>query len=250
MGEVFLCKDIRIGRDVAKKVLLSAHRHDPTLQARFLREARIQGQLEHPSIVPVYDLGVDDDGATYFTMKCLKGSMTLKQVLRGLREADPEITRKYSQRKLLTAFSSVCLTVDFAHTRGVLHRDLKPSNVMLGNYREVYVLDRGISKLKRGGRRRGGRRPEGRRGREPHRPGRHGAAAPGRALGRCPHGRGQDPRHLRVHGPGAGARRHPPTPRRPERASTAWGPILFGRSPPLEPPPTPRRAGRRCSSPP
>ncbi len=147
MGEVFLCKDARIGRDVAKKVLLANHRHDATLRARFLRECRIQGQLEHPSIVPVYDLGVEDDGATYFTMKCLRG-MTLKQVLRGLREGDAEITRKYSQRKLLTAFSTVCLTVDFAHARGVLHRDLKPSNVMLGNYGEVYVLDWGISKLK------------------------------------------------------------------------------------------------------
>jgi serine/threonine-protein kinase len=147
MGEVFLCKDVRIGRDVAKKVLLPNHRADATLQARFLRECRIQGQLEHPSIVPVYDLGVEEDGATYFTMKCLRG-MTLKQVLRGLRDGDAETTRKYSQRRLLTAFSSVCLTVDFAHSRGVLHRDLKPSNVMLGNYGEVYVLDWGISKLK------------------------------------------------------------------------------------------------------
>src|SRR5579871_4944726 len=69
MGEGFLCKDIRIGRDAAKKVLLPNHRHDPTLQARFLRECRIQGQLEHPSIVPVYDLGSEEDGATYFTMK-------------------------------------------------------------------------------------------------------------------------------------------------------------------------------------
>ena len=147
MGEVFLCKDIRLGRDVAKKVLLPNHRHDTTLQARFLRECRIQGQLEHPSIVPVYDLGIDEDGATFFTMKCLKG-MTLKQVIRGLRDKDAEITRKFSQRRLLTAFSSVCLTIDFAHSRGVLHRDLKPSNVMLGNFGEVYVLDWGISKLK------------------------------------------------------------------------------------------------------
>jgi len=148
MGEVHLCKDSRLGREVAKKVLLPSHRHDPTLEARFLRECRIQGQLEHPSIVPVYDLGVDEEGATYFTMKRLRG-MTLKQVLRGLREGDAAVTSKFTQRRLLTAFSAVCLTIDFAHARGVLHRDLKPSNVMLGDFGEVYVLDWGIAKLKR-----------------------------------------------------------------------------------------------------
>jgi serine/threonine protein kinase len=147
MGEVDLCKDASIGRDVAKKVLLPDHRRDKVLCARFLRECRIQGQLEHPSIVPVYDLGVDEDGGTYFTMKCLRG-MTLKQVIRGLRDKDPKIERRYTTRRLLTAFSAVCHAIDFAHSRGVLHRDLKPSNVMLGKYGEVYVLDWGIAKLK------------------------------------------------------------------------------------------------------
>jgi serine/threonine-protein kinase len=147
MGEVLLCKDKRIGREVARKVLLPNHLGDATLRARFLRECRIQGQLEHPSIVPVYDLCLDDQGATYFTMKCLRG-MTLKQVIRGLRDHDPEIEGRFNTRRLLTAFSSVCLTIDFAHSRGVLHRDLKPSNVMVGNFGEVYVLDWGIAKLK------------------------------------------------------------------------------------------------------
>jgi eukaryotic-like serine/threonine-protein kinase len=147
MGEVDLCRDKRIGREVARKVLLPNHLNDPVLRARFLRECRIQGQLEHPSIVPVYDLGVGDDGSTYFTMKCLRG-LTLKQILKGLRDEDPDVVKKFSTRRLLTAFSAVCLTVDFAHARGVLHRDLKPSNVMLGNFGEVYVLDWGIAKLK------------------------------------------------------------------------------------------------------
>jgi serine/threonine-protein kinase len=147
MGEVNLCRDTRVGRDVAMKVLLPNHRGDAVLRARFLRECRIQGQLEHPSIVPVYDLGVDESGGTFFTMKCLRG-MTLKQIVRGLRDRDPEMQRNFTQRRLLTAFSSVCLTIDFAHSRGVLHRDLKPSNVMLGNFGEVYVLDWGIAKLK------------------------------------------------------------------------------------------------------
>ncbi|MFT3772009.1 MAG: serine/threonine-protein kinase [Minicystis sp.] len=148
MGEVELCRDTRLGREVARKVLLPNHRTDPVLRARFLRECRIQGQLEHPSIVPVYDLGVDEDGGTYFTMKCLRG-MTLKQILRGLRDKDADVAGKFTLRRLLTAFSSVCLTIDFAHARGVLHRDLKPSNIMLGAYGEVYVLDWGIAKLKK-----------------------------------------------------------------------------------------------------
>ena len=117
MGEVDLCRDLRIGREVAKKSLLPNHRSDATLRGRFLRECRIQGQLEHPSIVPVYDLGVDEDGATFFTMKCLRG-LTLKQIVRSLRDGDPEAARKFNARRLLTAFSAVCLTVDFAHTRG------------------------------------------------------------------------------------------------------------------------------------
>ena len=147
MGEVHLCRDAWVGRDVAMKVLLPAHRLDPQLRARFLREARVQGQLEHPSIVPVYDLGVDAAGAMYFTMKRLRG-MTLAEILRGLREKSPEITRQFPLRRLLAGFAAVCLTMHYAHERGVLHRDLKPSNVMLGDFGEVYVLDWGLAKLK------------------------------------------------------------------------------------------------------
>jgi serine/threonine-protein kinase len=147
MGEVHLCRDAWIGREVAMKVLLPAHRPDPQLRARFLREACVQGQLEHPSIVPVYDVGVDATGAMYFTMKRLRGK-TLGEILRGLREKSAEIGKQFPLRRLLAAFASVCLTMDFAHTRGVLHRDLKPSNVMLGDFGEVYVLDWGLAKLK------------------------------------------------------------------------------------------------------
>lgn len=146
MGEVHRCRDAWIGREVAMKVLLPAHRLDPQLRARFLREACVQGQLEHPSIVPVHDLGVDETGAMYFTMKRLRG-MTLGEILRGLREKSPEVTRQFPLRRLLAAFASVCLTMDFAHSRGVLHRDLKPANVMLGDFGEVYVLDWGLAKL-------------------------------------------------------------------------------------------------------
>ncbi|MEO7111660.1 MAG: serine/threonine-protein kinase [Polyangiaceae bacterium] len=147
MGEVRLCNDARIGRDVAMKVIRLDHHARADYRARFLREVRIQGQLEHPSIVPVYDLGIGADGATYFTMKRVRG-LTLADILDRLRVKDPTTIAQYSQRKLVTAFQSVCLALAFAHSRGVIHRDLKPTNIMLGDFGEVYVLDWGIAKIK------------------------------------------------------------------------------------------------------
>jgi serine/threonine-protein kinase len=92
MGEVLLCRDARIGRDVAKKVMVEQHHGDRQARARFLREARVQGQLEHPAIVPVYDLGVDETGADYFTMKCLRGE-TLAEILKALAPSWARSTR-------------------------------------------------------------------------------------------------------------------------------------------------------------
>lgn len=146
MGLVELCRDDRIGRDVALKVLLPDRTPNAQARARFLREARIQGQLEHPSIVPVYDLEVDPAGRASFTMKYLRG-MTLSQILQDLRKGAPDAARAYPRHRLLGAFSTLCLAVDFAHSRGVIHRDLKPSNVMLGAYGELYVLDWGVAKV-------------------------------------------------------------------------------------------------------
>jgi serine/threonine-protein kinase len=142
MGDIQLCKDTRIARDVAMKLLRLEYRDRPTFRERFLFEARLQGQLEHPSIVPVHDLGVTADGELYFTMKRIRG-VTLATALADANDGMPT----YSRRRLLTAFSSVCLAIDFAHKRGVVHRDLKPQNIMLGDFGEVYVLDWGIAKL-------------------------------------------------------------------------------------------------------
>ncbi|HEY5921098.1 MAG TPA: serine/threonine-protein kinase [Kofleriaceae bacterium] len=143
MGEIQLCKDSRIARHVAVKMLRGELRDNPDYRARFLREVRLQGQLEHPAIVPVHDLGMTPDGDLYFTMKRVRG-VTLEEALRAMARGD---RTRFSRRRLLTAFSSVCLAVDFAHSRGVVHRDLKPSNVMLGDFGEVYVLDWGIAKV-------------------------------------------------------------------------------------------------------
>lgn len=146
MGEVRVCRDRRIGRDVALKLAHAGLPGEDDLRMRFVREARVQGQLEHPSIVPVYDFGVTEHGDAYFTMKRVRGQ-TLEAILEGLRAGDAALAQKLTRRKLLTAFTSVCLSVDFAHSRGVLHRDLKPSNIMLGDFGEVYVLDWGIAKV-------------------------------------------------------------------------------------------------------
>ncbi|HEY2369615.1 MAG TPA: serine/threonine-protein kinase, partial [Polyangiaceae bacterium] len=145
MGEVRLCADAWIGRDVAMKVAKAGQGSAAETRGRFLREARVQGQLEHPNIVPVYDLGLHR-GETFFTMKRI-GGHTLEEIVRGLREGREEIRAKYNRRKLLSAASQVCLTIAYAHSRGVIHRDLKPANVMLGDFGEVYVLDWGVAKL-------------------------------------------------------------------------------------------------------
>lgn len=141
MGEVRLCHDDVVGRDVALKIMHADPRENPEALQRFVREARVQGQLEHPSVVPVYDLGVIPGGQPFFTMKRVKG-ITLERALSGDAH-----TFKWTRRRLLSAMSQLCLAIDFAHARGVLHRDLKPANVMLGDHGEVHVLDWGIAKV-------------------------------------------------------------------------------------------------------
>ncbi len=146
MGEVRLCADAFVGRDVAMKIMRKGPGSTGSARARFLREARVQGQLEHPSIVPVYDIGREPNGNAFFTMKRVKGH-TFEEIIVGLREEVSQITEKYSRRKLLSALSQVCLALELSHRRGVVHRDLKPANIMLGDYGEVYVLDWGVAKI-------------------------------------------------------------------------------------------------------
>jgi serine/threonine-protein kinase len=144
MGEVVACRDQVIEREVAKKSLRPELEGDPQARARFVREARVQGQLEHPAIVPVYDLAERADGAPYFVMKRVRG-LTLDEILVGHARGDERLVSTFGLRKLLAAFCSVCMAVDFAHARGIVHRDLKPPNVMLGDFGEVYVLDWGVA---------------------------------------------------------------------------------------------------------
>ncbi len=146
MGTVWLCLDGRIGRRVALKEMNPSLSDSPVPRERFVREAQVQGRLEHPAVVPVYDLDVTDVGASYFTMKRIQG-VSLDRIIQWLRVGDDDATRSFPQRRLLGAFSQICLAVDYAHANGVVHRDIKPSNIMLGEFGEVYLLDWGVAKV-------------------------------------------------------------------------------------------------------
>ncbi len=139
MGEVLVARDEQLGRDVAIKRMLVDEPSSGAID-RFLREARVQGRLDHPSIVPVHELGRDVEGMPYFVMKKVSGT-TLAAILEN---GD---TTKFSRQRLLRAFVDVCLAIEFAHVRGIIHRDLKPANIVLGDYGETYVLDWGIAKV-------------------------------------------------------------------------------------------------------
>ena len=152
MGRVLLVHDEFLGRNIALKELLpvspesggsdrpSPMRQTASMVARFLQEARVTGQLEHPSIVPVYELGRRADGTLYYTMKLVKGK-TLLQALRDCKTLQERLA-------LLPGFMDLCQAIAYAHNRGVIHRDIKPANVMLGQFGETVVLDWGLAKVR------------------------------------------------------------------------------------------------------
>jgi serine/threonine-protein kinase len=145
MGAVLKARDPQLGRDLAVKVLLEAHRDNPELVRRFVEEAQIGGQLQHRGIVPIYDIGRFADRRPFFAMKLVRGR-TLAELLAARPDSASDLPR------FLAIFESVCQTVAYAHDRGVIHRDLKPSNVMVGSFGEVQVMDWGLAKvLPRGG---------------------------------------------------------------------------------------------------
>lgn len=145
MGEVRLLQDRWLERSVAFKRLRRDYGLRDELHQRFYREICIQGQLEHPSMVPVYDVGVDAMGLPFFTMRHLRGQ-TLEAILQAVRRGDSDACRTFHRHRLLTIFVAVCQGVEFAHQKGVIHRDIKPANIMVGHFGEVYVLDWGIAK--------------------------------------------------------------------------------------------------------
>lgn len=142
MGSVLRVYDSNLRRHVAMKRILASTGERTRL--RFIEEAQITGQLEHPHIVPVHEIGKDVNGRFYFTMKLIRGE-TLHSILEKLRE-DDESSDRYTLGHLLHAFINVCHAIDFAHSRGVIHRDIKPENIMLGQFGEVQVMDWGLAK--------------------------------------------------------------------------------------------------------
>ncbi|HMJ16376.1 MAG TPA: serine/threonine-protein kinase, partial [Polyangiaceae bacterium] len=114
--------------------------------ARFIEEAQITAQLEHPNVVPVHEIGMDPEGRVYFSMKLVRGQ-SLETILEKRRQKDAETLAEFGLRRLLDVFLQVCQALEYAHARGVIHRDLKPSNIMVGDFGEVLVMDWGVAKV-------------------------------------------------------------------------------------------------------
>ena len=149
MGVVLRAVDCDIRREVAVKYLLD--QADAGKKARFVEEAQITGQLEHPNIVPIHELGVDARKRLFFAMKMVKGR-SLAQVLDELRQNPKTADKEFSLGKLLNILVSVCNALAYAHSCGLVHRDLKPANIMIGDFGEVYVMDWGLAKVLKSGR--------------------------------------------------------------------------------------------------
>jgi serine/threonine protein kinase/Flp pilus assembly protein TadD len=147
LGQIWMANDSRLRREVAFKELLPSALKNRNALERFLEEAQITGQLEHPSIVPIYDIGYQENGTPFYAMKLVRGETMEKEIelLHQLPKDSPE--RALAFRRLLANFIDICNAMAFAHDRGVLHRDLKPLNVMIGAFGETLVLDWGLAKV-------------------------------------------------------------------------------------------------------
>ena len=138
MGLVLRARDRYLHRDVAIKLLLRKLRKNENLRDRFVAEAQTTSQLQHPGVVPVYDVGFCDDGRPYFAMKLVGGQVFSKLI----KQAPNDPLERY---RCLKVFEKVCDTIAYAHSQGVVHLDIKPSNVMVGQFGEVHVMDWGLS---------------------------------------------------------------------------------------------------------
>ncbi len=145
LGIILQARDLDLGRDVAMKVMPEGDDRREADIPRFVEEAQIGGQLQHPGIVPVYEMGLLESQRPYFTMKLIQGR-TLSALLADRKDLADD------RRSFLRIFEQVCQTMAYAHSRGVVHRDLKAANVMVGAFGEVQVIDWGCAKvLGRGG---------------------------------------------------------------------------------------------------
>jgi len=142
-GEVDIWHDQDIDRQVAVKRLKL--KRNPSAVAQFVSEVQTVGKLEHPGIVPIYDVGVDEEGNYFFVMKHIEGE-TLEQVIAKLRSGDPTYQRRFSYESRAQIFMQILRAVQYAHRKGYIHCDLKPANVIVGPFGEVMVLDWGLAR--------------------------------------------------------------------------------------------------------
>ncbi len=138
MGLILKARDRNLNRDVAIKLLMRKLRQNSAFKDRFVAEAQITGQLQHPGVVPVYDVGCCADGRPYFAMKLVQGE-TFSSLIK-LAPHNP-----LERYRCLKVFEKVCDTIAYSHSQGVIHMDIKPSNVMVGQFGEVHVMDWGLS---------------------------------------------------------------------------------------------------------
>ncbi|MCP4603910.1 MAG: protein kinase [Proteobacteria bacterium] len=137
--------DSNLLRNVARKMVRPDMMDDQAICGYLVEEAQITAQLDHQQIVPVHELGIDEAGHSYFTMKLVKG-LTFRELIQKKDFAERTKSEVFEQLQTLT---KVCDAVAFAHSRGVIHRDLKTDNIMVGEYGEVYLMDWGLAKLKK-----------------------------------------------------------------------------------------------------
>lgn len=140
------CRDKNLGRTVVMKVLhkqLANHEH---MRARFLREARVTAQLQHPNTVPVYEVGFNLQGQLFFTMKRVEGE-TLRDILEHQVLGEANAIETYNLDRMLGLLIQVCNALAYAHAHGVVHRDVKPENILIGTFGEVMLLDWGVAKV-------------------------------------------------------------------------------------------------------
>lgn len=146
IGQVIEARDQHLGRQVAIKILHDGEGLSRDGIARFVAEAQITAQLEHPSVVPVHEIGVMPGGMPYFSMKLVKG-LSLDDVINLLRIGDRDALRSYNHLARLRLFQRICQGMAYAHAKGVVHRDLKPANILIGEYGEVQIMDWGLAKI-------------------------------------------------------------------------------------------------------
>lgn len=148
IGRVWLARDSQLGRDVALKELRPEQADSAIVEARFLREAQVTGQLEHPGVVPVYELARQPHTRQpFYTMRFVKGRTLSEAASAYHQKRRAGQAESFEFLTLLNAFVTVCNTIAYAHARGILHRDLKGQNVVLGDFGEVVVLDWGLAKF-------------------------------------------------------------------------------------------------------